>query len=175
MDFKHFTTSDWIAVIGGIIGILGGIAGIISLIISIFTAIATWKMYKRDQGVLDAKLTSALLSTPPFIDLHLFTVANKGRRTITVSNVGLQFLKKEGWSILNDNQISWGKKDIEEGKNLQYAIKKAEINIKEYSHIKVIDETGKIYLFPIAPRYKRFFYELLHKTHIKRKPSFFKK
>lgn len=175
MQFSTFTTADWIAVIGGITGIIGGIAGIISLIISIITLKINWQTYNRDQGLLAMEYSGGLLSQPPFTDFHIFKIANKGRRTITLSNVGLVFLKKDGWTILSDNAISWGKKELEEGKNVQYSIKKTDLDTKPYSHVKIIDETGKEYFFPIAPAYKRIFYNFLHKTGISKKQSVFKK
>lgn len=81
----------------------------------------------------------------PDKDHMMITVINKGRRPVTIGNVGYIYKgEKSKGGILNDSLIN-GNRELTEGKSTQYLFQEALLDLKKVKYFVAYDKTGKIY------------------------------
>jgi hypothetical protein len=179
MDFSKLSTSDWIAITGGIAGVLGGLAGILGAIVSGIAAYITWLMFKRDRADIKLQFDKDREIIGPSVKLRGYkpntlyiylSVINKGRRRITIDNTGVKYLKLKGGFIFSDSMI-YGSRELNEGKRVDYLAEQNDIDFSNISSFYAKVSIGNTYIKNYAPFYKRLFYTFLDKTHLRIKLS----
>ncbi len=158
------------------IAILGVIISVLSFFVSGLSLFVAYLAYRRDKADVKIRVDRHQQYIDPSGYLKegtLYThinVANKGRRPVTLTNVGNKFVKMDGSRILGSSL----KPPVEllEGKSTDYYMAedpKEEKNL-QISYFVIYDATGKEYRKYITPRLICFFYSLLHLARIRRKP-----
>ncbi len=151
-----------------LIAVWGAITGSAGLVFTYFN-------YKRDQA--DIKLTFTknwkIIGNHPYDPKETYaslTVANKGRRPVTITKTAGIYLKNKGGFIFSDSMI-YGSRELKEGKSADFLTKQKDLDLKNISYFAAYDAVGNIYRLNMSPFYKRFIYWLLDKTHLKVKQS----
>lgn len=155
----------------------GAITGTAGLIMAAFSFIVAYLAYNRDKA--DVKLTMTknwtITGALPFTGYDrnatylCISVANKGRRPVTITKVAAIFLKMQGGFIFSDSMI-YGSRELKEGKSVDNLVKQNETNLSEISYFAAYDAVGNTYKLYQAPLILRVIYNVLHTLYIRRKP-----
>jgi len=81
-------------------------------------------------------------------------VANKGRRTTTITHVGFYEIGKKETGLLADSFIK-GPRELQEGKSTMYLMDQSLIDIEKLKTVIAIDATGKTYKKKISRKFRR--------------------
>ena len=170
MQNQSLTITDLAALWGAITGTAG-------LILATFSFIVAYLAYNRDKADIKLTLTRnwKITSVLPFTGYDrsatylCISVANKGRRPVTITKVAAIFLKTQGGFIFSDSMI-YGSRELKEGKGVDNLAKQNETNLSEISHFATYDAIGNVYILYQAPLILRIIYNTLHILRIRRKP-----
>ena len=150
-----------------VVAFWGAITGTISLVVAYFT-------YKRDDIKIevDVKKGWRVINSPDHNsdeDQVVLSVANKGRRPVTITKAGYVFLKRNGGVIWSDSMI-YGSRELLEGKSADYIMSQKKIeDFSEISYFAAYDAIGNAYKKYVTPFYIRGFYWLIFALHLKKK------
>lgn len=76
-------------------------------------------------------------------DYIVITVRNKGRRTVTIQNVGFVTQKKTDKNGLLTDSFTQGPRELSEGKSTDYLVKQSIINFDEIKYFVACDQVGR--------------------------------
>lgn len=159
---------------GDVVALWGAITGSIAIYLNYLS-------YKRDRAhiVISVQRDMKVIHGEPSYDPNkIYTcvnVANRGRRTITITGVGYVYMTKRGGAVLSDSMLH-GSRELHEGKSADFLAETAQPD--DYSEIAYFwakDATGVQYRKYVAPFYKRSLYWLLDITRIRKKQGVVKK
>lgn len=75
----------------------------------------------------------------------VITVINKGRRPVTIQNVGyISKNKKDEHGILSDSLLR-GSRELAEGKSTDYLLEQDQVNLEKIKYFVAYDLTGRLY------------------------------
>ncbi len=116
-------------------------------IVATFSAILSGWIARRDRTKVkvDAQPNYEVKTDgPPDDETYIVvTVANTGRRPVTISTVGLLPKRKTDKSILLGDSIRGGPHELPEGKATQYLIKQDCLDLSLYKCVVAYDQTGR--------------------------------
>jgi len=159
----------FLAKFGAITGTIGTLTGVVGLVINILN-------YKRDNAdiVITIQRGMKIMNAGSLYDSSKtytnIRIANRGRRKITISTITYTHLKNTGGAVLTSSLMKTVG-ELDESKATDCPIEENGLDFNNIAYFSVNDVTGKEYRKYVTPFYKRAWYNLLHFTKIKRKPS----
>jgi hypothetical protein len=75
----------------------------------------------------------------------VFTIRNKGKRPVTIQNVGYIAKNKEDNHAIFSDSLIYGSRELSEGKSTKYYVDQEEIKLDEIKYFAAYDQAGREY------------------------------